>query len=152
MIRNVLCFSSTEFIEGISRLSAKTDKAAKLKCELKLCFCLISFCLISFVFCLLLYYCRSRPAMIHFSTIQYVSWYSCQDMIHDTICYMTTVKLEGYCLVSCSWAQKSVQLTSLVGSMHAFVVSDILNISGRRVSNDWRQCFPMFVDAYVNVL
>ena len=56
---------------------------------------------------------RTRPAMIHFSTIQYVSRYSCHDTIHDTIRYITT-KQEGYCLVSCSWAQKSVQLTSLV--------------------------------------
>ena len=42
-----------------------------------------------------------------------------------TIRYITT-KQEGYCLVSCWWAQKSVQLT---GSMHAFAVSAILNIT-----------------------
>ena len=48
----------------------------------------------------------NKPATIRFSTIQYVSRYSC----HDTIHYITT-KQEGYCLASCSWAQKSVQLT-----------------------------------------
>ena len=69
----------------------------------------------------------SRPTTTHFSMIRYVSWYSCHDMIHDTILYITT-KQEGYCLVSCSWAQKSVQVRSLVGSMHVFVVSAILNI------------------------
>ena len=78
----------------------------------------------SFIHCI---YTVNRPAMIHFSTIRYVSRYSCHDMKHDTIRYITT-KQEGYCLVSCSWAQKSVQLTSLVGSTHAFVVSAILNI------------------------
>ena len=52
-----------------------------------------------------------RPATIHFSRC--ISRYSCHDTIHDTIRYITT-KQEGYCLVSCSWAQKSVQLTSLV--------------------------------------
>ena len=77
--------------------------------------------------------------MIHFSTIRYVSRYSlsrydtypdtvCHDTIHYTIRCITT-KQEGYCLVSCSWAQRSVQLTSLVGSMHVFVVSAVLNIS-----------------------
>ena len=55
-----------------------------------------------------------RPATIHFSMIQYVT---------------QETKQEGYCFVSCSWAQKSVQLTSLVGSTHAFVVSAILNIT-----------------------
>ena len=59
------------------------------------------------------WYQLTRPATIHFSTIRYISRYSCHDMIHDTIRYITT-KQEGYCLVSCSWAQKSVQLTSLV--------------------------------------
>ena len=48
----------------------------------------------------------NRPATIRFSTIWYVSRYSCHDTIHDTICYITTK-----CLVSCSWVQKSVQLT-----------------------------------------
>ena len=57
-----------------------------------------------------------RPATIHFSTIQYESRYSCHDTMHDTIRYITT-KQEGYCLVSCSWAQKSVQLT-LEARMH----------------------------------
>ena len=66
----------------------------------------------------------NRPATIHFSTIRYVSQYSC----HDTIRYITT-KQEGYCLVCFSWAQRSVQLTSLVGSTHAFVVSAILNVT-----------------------
>ena len=70
----------------------------------------------------------NRPATIHLSTIQYVSRYSCHDTIHDTIPYITT-KREGYCLVCCSWAQKSVQLTSLVGSTHAFLVSAILNVT-----------------------
>ena len=56
---------------------------------------------------------RCRPATIHFSTIRYISRYSCHDTIHDTIQYITT-KQEGHCLMSCSWAQKSVQLTSLV--------------------------------------
>ena len=56
---------------------------------------------------------QARPATIHFSTIRYVSRYSCHDTIHDMICYITT-KQEGYCFMSCSWAQKSVQLTSLV--------------------------------------
>ena len=46
-----------------------------------------------------------RPATIHFSTIWYVSRYSCHDTIHDTIRYITT-KQEGYCLMSCSWAQE----------------------------------------------
>ena len=63
-----------------------------------------------------------RPATIHFSRC--ISRYSCHDTIHDTIRYITTKRL-----MSCSWAQKSVQLTSLVGSTHAFVVSAILNIT-----------------------
>ena len=60
----------------------------------------------------------TRPATVHFSTIRYmyVSRYSCHDTIHDMIRYITT-KQKGYCLVACLWAQKSVQLTSLVGSM-----------------------------------
>ena len=52
---------------------------------------------------------RTRPATIHFSTIWYVSRYRCHDTIHDTICHITTKRL-----MSCSWAQKSVQPTSLV--------------------------------------
>ena len=69
--------------------------------------------------------------------------------------------------MSCSWAQKSVQLTSLVASTHAYVVSTILNINTarhgfsrqfvRKVAvhkeisgrTNWRQCFLMFVDAYI---
>ena len=37
------------------------------------------------------HYCivMGRPAMIHFSTIRYVSWYSYPDTIHDTIRYIT---------------------------------------------------------------
>ena len=45
----------------------------------------------------------------------------CHDTIHDRIHYITT-KQEGYCLVSCSWAQKYVQLTSLVESMRVFSI------------------------------
>ena len=45
------------------------------------------------------------------------------------ICYLTTKHL-----MSCSLAQKSVQLTSLVGSTHAFVVSAILNITLNTIS------------------
>ena len=42
-----------------------------------------------------------RPATIHFSTIRYVSQYSCHDTIHNTIRYITTKRL-----VSCSWASE----------------------------------------------
>ena len=59
-------------------------------------------------------------------------------------CYITT-KQEGYCygmvyfyhkcqLVSCLWAQKSVQLTSLVGCTHVLVVSTILNITLNKIA------------------
>ena len=71
-------------------------------------------------------------------TQNFILYKACNDaFVHDTThiaiqlsrydMYITT-KQEGYCLMSCSWAQKSVQLTSLVGSMHAFVVSAILDI------------------------
>ena len=86
--------------------------------------------------CLCQYLCHrviSRPATIHSSTIRYISRYSCHYMIHNMIRCITT-KLEGYCLVSCSWAQKSVQLTSLVGSMHVFVVSTILKYNAKHCS------------------
>ena len=47
--------------------------------------------------------------MVHFSLYDtYPDTVSC----HDTICYITT-KQEGYCLMSCSWAQRSVQLPSV---------------------------------------
>ena len=109
-----------------------------------------------------------RPAMMHCTFSQdtkciQLSLYDTQIIWYAT--YITT-KQEGYCLMSCLWAQKSVQLTSLVGSTHAFVVSAILNITlntaqhgffssvcsenhhaqglkrGRRVSTNWRQCSP----------
>ena len=76
-----------------------------------------------------LYFCQLqfKPATIHLFTIRYVSRYRCHDTVHDTIRSVTT-KQEGYWLVSCLWAQKSVQLTSLVASMHACVVCTILNM------------------------
>ena len=86
------------------------------------------------------------PATIFFhDTIRISIQLSRYDTRYDTL-HITTKRL-----VSCLWAQKSVQLTSLVGSTHAFIVPAILNMSGRRVSTNWRQCFPMFVDAFVNV-
>ena len=106
----------------------------------------------------ILFLCCSSPSLFHFvpytpsssdgahfSMIGYIYPDTvCHDTIHDTICY-TTTKQEWYCywikwfifdktwdyachLMSCLWVQKSVQLTSLVGSMHVCVVSTILNI------------------------
>ena len=66
----------------------------------------------------------SRPAMRHFSTIRYISRYS----FHYTIHYVTTSH-NNIALRLARGHRKSVQLTSLVGSTHVFVVSTILNIT-----------------------
>ena len=85
-----------------------------------------------------------------------------------------TTKQEGYCLVSCSWAQKLVCMSANKPKMEAcmccvchlehnakpcsawiFLVSlfrkslCIRTKKWKAVSTNWRQCFPMFVDAYI---
>ena len=82
----------------------------------------------------------------NFSTIGYVSRYSCPDTIHDTICYITT-KQEGYCygmvyfyhkchLVSCLWAQKSVNNNNKIiyRALNPLIVQSTLQFSNNKIT------------------
>ena len=58
----------------------------------------------------------TRPATTHFSTIRYISRYSCHDMVHDNYDTLhNTHNNVASCLARVH--RKSIQLTSLVGSM-----------------------------------
>ena len=130
------------------------------------------------VFFVLLSY---RPATIHFSTIRHkypdtvvtIPYTIRYDTLYNN--KTRTRRVLPRVLLVGSEVCTADKPTAVDESTHVFVVSAILNImlntaqhgffssvcsenrhaeglkSGRRAGTNWRQCFPMFDDAYVNV-
>ena len=113
------------------------------------------FWLISLHFTKLTKFHYSRLGLIHFSTIRYDTRY---DTLHNMP--VTSCLARGLSsLYSWHWKHACVCVRHLeynwtllsVDFSRQFVRKIVVHKPGRRVSTNWRQCFPMLVDAYVNV-